>query len=159
MTLPASSEVLERSLDRIAFLIGKTPALRPINHNAKNTEEALDAPVAVLEHANRIIKTTVRPRANLNRHRFPSIPDVPMIVVHSSAKTVLCALENMKSRCCFHLQGRLYVALRNVGAARLFGGRFAVQRVWGGWCPATNLFEFARSALPLKLRRIAQIAE
>ncbi len=67
----ASLEVLEGSLHRIAFLLGKSPALRSIDHNTKNAEEALDPSVAVFEHADRVVKTAVVLRANLNRHHEP----------------------------------------------------------------------------------------
>jgi hypothetical protein len=71
VALSASSEVLQRSLDCIAFLIGKTPALRSIYHNTKNAEEALDPSVAVFEHADRVIKTAIGSCADLNCHGVP----------------------------------------------------------------------------------------
>ena len=104
VTFSASSEVLKRSLDRIAFLTER-PCLAPDSTTTtKNAEEAFDTPVAVLEHANRIIKTTVGLCTNLNRHCFPSIPSVLMIVVHSARFGLSCALEDMKSGCCFQLR-------------------------------------------------------
>jgi hypothetical protein len=96
VALPAGSEVLMRSLHRIAFLIGKSPVLRPIYHNAKNAEEALYPSVAVLEHTNWVVKTAVGLCTDLNGHGVPSIPTIPVIVFYSSAKVVLSALEDVK---------------------------------------------------------------
>ncbi|MFZ0301197.1 MAG: hypothetical protein WAL75_00870, partial [Terracidiphilus sp.] len=60
-----------RSLDCFAFLLGKTPALSSIDYNTKNSEETFDPSVAVFEHADRVVKTAVVLRANLNRHHEP----------------------------------------------------------------------------------------
>ena len=79
--------------------------------------------MAVFEHANWVVKTAVGLCTNLNRHGVPSIPTIPMIVFHSSAKTVSGSWKKMKRRCCFHLRRRLNVAFRNIGAAWLFGVR------------------------------------
>src|ERR1700738_1961509 len=71
VALSASPEVLQRSPDRIAFLIGKAPALCSINHDTEDAKEALDASVAVLEHADRVVKTAIGLCANLNCHGVP----------------------------------------------------------------------------------------
>jgi len=60
VALSASSEVLERSFDRIVFFSGKASASRSINHNAKDAQETLYPSVAVLEHANWVVKSAVR---------------------------------------------------------------------------------------------------
>jgi hypothetical protein len=52
----------------IALLFFKTPALRAVNHRAENAEKLLDPSVAVFEHANGIIESTIWLRTNLNRH-------------------------------------------------------------------------------------------
>jgi hypothetical protein len=68
MALSTCTEVLQRSLDRIALLASQPPALCAINCHAEDAEETLNPPVAVLEHANRIIETAVRLSTYLNRH-------------------------------------------------------------------------------------------
>ena len=86
------ADLHHRILNCIALLISKIPALRPINHNAKNAEEALYPSVAVLEHTNWVVKTAVGLCTDLNGHGVPSIPTIPMIVFHSSPKAALSAL-------------------------------------------------------------------
>jgi hypothetical protein len=83
VALPACTEVLQCSFNCGALLTGKTSALGAISYNAENMEEALDSSVAILEHTNRVIETTVRLCANLKCHDISSLLPFSVIVVHS----------------------------------------------------------------------------
>jgi hypothetical protein len=71
--MPGSArlEVLQGRPNGVALLICQAPALCAINHNAEDAEETLNPSVAVFQHPNWIIKTAVRFRTDLNRHRGP----------------------------------------------------------------------------------------
>jgi hypothetical protein len=63
-------------------------SVRLRNHHTKNAKEAFDSPVAILEHANRIIKPAVGLCTNLDSHgcTFPSLfSSLRDIVVYSAA--------------------------------------------------------------------------
>jgi hypothetical protein len=79
---------LQCSPHRIALLAGETSPLGAVNHHTKNAKEALDSPVAILEHANRIIEPAVGLCTNLDSHgcSFPcQFSSLRHIVVHSAA--------------------------------------------------------------------------
>jgi len=56
----AARRVLQCSLNCGALFVGNLSALCAINYNAENVQKALDSSVAILEHANRVVETTVR---------------------------------------------------------------------------------------------------
>jgi hypothetical protein len=67
--LTALAKVVESCLCGYPFLARKLSALRTVNDEAENTKELLDPAMAILQHSKWIIESTVRFRADLDRHR------------------------------------------------------------------------------------------
>ncbi len=130
------------------------PRVAPATHHTENTEKTLDPPVAILEHANRIIETAVGLYTNLDRHGFssPFFP-VSLIVVHlrrPGGHEVLLLFSFAVLVAHSPSEHRSSTALLRADYRSEHVRALAIHH---------RFFEFAGPALSLKLRYISQIAE
>jgi hypothetical protein len=105
VALSAGTKILQCSPHRVALLADETPPLDAVNHDTQNAKEPFDSPVAILEHANRIIEPAVGLCTNLDSHgcSFPCLfSSLRDIVVHSAAIAFF-----------MHPEAEKYVDLRN----------------------------------------------
>jgi hypothetical protein len=72
---PAHAKVLERRLYGCHLFVRQSSVPSAILHHTENMEKTLDPAMAVDEHTNRVVKSTIRLRTYLYRH--PVLSSVP----------------------------------------------------------------------------------
>ena len=78
--LAACAEVFESRTNGVSLFPAERTFLLTLCYLAENPEEILDPPMAIPEHAQWIVESGIRPRADLNRH--VSSPPHPFACLH-----------------------------------------------------------------------------